>query len=95
MICDICGAEYEVRTKRLSAGDSSMYGMFEKIKMHNKVHVEHVTDDKYSVFTLYMCQECTDELIDYTEINQWDGKLPTYMAGGDSTTVPVLDLSAQ
>ena len=37
----------------------------------------------------------TDELIAYTEINQWDGQLPTYMAGGDATTVPVLDLSKE
>lgn len=42
-----------------------------------------------------IAQSLTDALIDYTEITQWDGKLPTYMAGGDSTTVPVLDLSEQ
>ena len=42
-----------------------------------------------------VAESLTEELIDYAEINQWDGKLPTYMAGGDSTTVPVLDLSAQ
>ena len=42
-----------------------------------------------------IAESLTDALIDYTEITQWDGKLPTYMAGGDSTTVPVLDLSEQ
>ena len=40
-----------------------------------------------------VAESLTDELLQYTEINQWDGQLPTYMAGGDATTVPVLDLS--
>ena len=35
----------------------------------------------------------TDELIKYTEVSQWNGQLPTYMAGEGSQTVPVLDLS--
>ena len=35
----------------------------------------------------------TDALIQYTEISQWNGQLPTYMAGEGSQTVPVLDLS--
>jgi len=39
-----------------------------------------------------VAESLTDELINYTEINQWDGQLPTYMAGGDATTVPVLNL---
>ncbi|MBR5231667.1 MAG: prohibitin family protein [Clostridia bacterium] len=40
-----------------------------------------------------VAESLTDELISYTEINRWDGKLPTYMAGGSSATIPVLDLS--
>lgn len=42
-----------------------------------------------------VAESLTEELIEYTEINQWDGQLPTYMAGGDATTVPVLDLSQE
>ena len=42
-----------------------------------------------------VAESLTDELLNYTEINQWDGQLPTYMAGGDATTVPVLDLSKE
>lgn len=42
-----------------------------------------------------IAESLTEELISYTEITQWDGKLPTYMAGGDATTVPVLDLSEE
>lgn len=42
-----------------------------------------------------IAQSLTPELIEYTQVSNWDGKLPTYMAGGDSTTLPVLNLSAQ
>ena len=42
-----------------------------------------------------VAESLTDELLQYTEINQWDGQLPTYMAGGDATTVPVLDMSKE
>lgn len=34
----------------------------------------------------------TSELIKYNEISQWNGQLPTYMAGEGSQTVPVLNL---
>ena len=40
-----------------------------------------------------IAQSLTPELIEYTQVSNWDGKLPTYMAGGDSTTLPVLNLS--
>lgn len=42
-----------------------------------------------------IAQSLTPELIEYTQVSNWDGKLPTYMAGGDSTTLPVLNLSDQ
>ena len=42
-----------------------------------------------------VAESLTDELLQYTEINQWDGQLPTYMAGGDAMTVPVLDMSKE
>ncbi len=37
----------------------------------------------------------TDSLIRYTEVSQWDGKLPTYMAGEGTQTVPVLNLEKE
>lgn len=40
-----------------------------------------------------IAESLTDELIKYTEVSQWNGQLPTYMAGEGSQTVPVLDLS--
>ena len=41
-----------------------------------------------------IAESLTDGLIKYTEISQWDGQLPTYMAGEGSQTVPVLNLGA-
>ena len=34
----------------------------------------------------------TESLIRFNEIKAWDGKLPVYMAGEGTTTVPVLQL---
>ena len=39
-----------------------------------------------------IAESLTDGLIKYTEISQWNGQLPTYMAGEGSQTVPVLNL---
>lgn len=41
-----------------------------------------------------IAQSLTEELIEYTQVSNWDGKMPTYMAGGDSTTLPILNLSS-
>ena len=37
-----------------------------------------------------IAESLTDALIRFNEIKAWDGKLPTYMAGGGGTTIPVL-----
>ena len=34
----------------------------------------------------------TQTLISWTQVNRWDGKLPTYMNGGTGTTLPILNL---
>lgn len=39
-----------------------------------------------------IAESLTNELIDYTQVQQWDGKMPAYMAGTDSTTLPILNL---
>jgi len=78
----------------------------EKIAAEAKANVQKIEADAtaYAISTKakaeaeanrLVAESLTDELINYTEINRWDGKLPTYMAGGDATTVPVLDLSEQ
>ena len=37
----------------------------------------------------------TEALIRFNEIKAWDGKLPVYMAGDGTTTVPVLNLGTE
>ncbi|MBR6164844.1 MAG: prohibitin family protein [Clostridia bacterium] len=39
-----------------------------------------------------IAESLTETLIKFNEIKAWDGKLPTYMAGEGTTTVPVLQL---
>ena len=42
-----------------------------------------------------IAESLTDNLIRFNEIKNWDGKLPTYMAGEGSTTVPVLQFGQE
>ena len=42
-----------------------------------------------------IAESLTDNLIRFNEIKNWDGKLPTYMAGEGSTTVPVLQFGSE
>jgi len=39
-----------------------------------------------------IAESLTENLIKFNEIKTWDGKLPTYMAGEGTTTVPVLQM---
>ena len=39
-----------------------------------------------------IAESLTENLIRFNEIKSWDGKLPTYMAGEGTTTVPVLHM---
>ena len=42
-----------------------------------------------------IAESLTENLIRFNEIKNWDGKLPTYMAGEGSTTVPVLQFGSE
>ena len=42
-----------------------------------------------------IAESLTDNLIRFNEIKNWDGKLPTYMAGQGGTTIPVLNLGGE
>ena len=42
-----------------------------------------------------IAESLTDNLIRFNEIKNWDGKLPTYMAGEGSMTVPVLQFGSE
>ena len=39
-----------------------------------------------------IAESLTDNLIRFNEVKNWDGKLPTYMAGQGATTVPILNM---
>ena len=39
-----------------------------------------------------IAESLTENLIRFNEVKAWDGKLPTYMAGKGSSTVPILNL---
>ena len=39
-----------------------------------------------------IAESLTENLIRFNEIKSWDGKLPTYMAGEGSSTMPILNL---
>ena len=42
-----------------------------------------------------IAESLTENLIRFNEVKNWDGKLPTYMAGEGSTTVPVLQMGTE
>jgi regulator of protease activity HflC (stomatin/prohibitin superfamily) len=42
-----------------------------------------------------IAESLTDNLIRSNEIKAWDGKLPVYMGGSGSTTIPVLNLAEE
>ena len=41
-----------------------------------------------------IAESLTDNLILFTQVNQWDGQLPTYVSGGAAEALPVLSLNA-
>ena len=42
-----------------------------------------------------IAESLTDSLLRQNEIKAWDGKLPAYMNGGGSTTIPVLRMDGE
>ena len=40
-----------------------------------------------------IAQSLTPELINFTQVNTWNGQLPTYVSGGAAATLPVLSLN--
>ena len=39
-----------------------------------------------------IAESLTKELIEYTQVSQWNGQMPTYMAGDGASTLPILNL---
>ena len=42
-----------------------------------------------------IAESLTENLIRFNEVKNWDGKLPTYMAGQGATTLPILNLGEE
>ena len=40
-----------------------------------------------------IAESLTDGLIEFTQVNQWNGQLPTYVSGGAAEALPVLSLN--
>ena len=40
-----------------------------------------------------IAQSLTENLIEFTQVNQWNGQLPTYVSGGAAEALPVLSLN--
>ena len=41
-----------------------------------------------------IAESLTQSLIEFTQVNRWDGQLPTYVSGGAAEALPVLSLNA-
>ena len=40
-----------------------------------------------------IAESLTEELIAFNEVQQWNGALPTYVAGGAAETLPIIDMT--
>ena len=40
-----------------------------------------------------IAESLTEELIAFNEVQQWNGALPTYVAGGAAQTLPIIDMT--
>lgn len=72
-------AEAEAAVAKINA-DADAYAV--------KVRAEAEADANARIAT-----SLTESLIRYTETQTWDGKLPSYVSGSGSTTLPILNLS--
>ena len=41
-----------------------------------------------------IAESLTENLIQFTQVNQWDGQLPAYVSGSAAEALPVLSLNA-
>ena len=57
-----------------------------------EAEVAKFAGEKEAEMNQKLAEIMTPELIEYYYTQKWDGKLPAYVAGGDSTTLPILDI---
>lgn len=61
-----------------------------KVKADADAYAVQVKADAEAEANRKISESLTDNLIQYHEINAWDGKLPTYMGGNG--TIPIIDM---
>ena len=73
-------AEAEAAVKKIEA-DAAAYA--------TKVKAEAEAEANQKI-----AQSLTENLIRFTQVNNWNGQLPTYVSGGAAEALPVLTLNA-
>ena len=63
-----------------------------KINADAEAYATKVRSEAEAEANKKIAESLTDNLIRFNEVKNWDGKLPTYMAGEGATTVPVLHM---
>lgn len=64
----------------------------QKINADAEAYAIRMQAEAQSEANRQIAESLTEELISYTQVQQWNGQMPAYMAGTDSTTLPILDL---
>ena len=66
-----------------------------KINADAEAYATKVRSEAEAEANKKIAESLTENLIRFNEIKNWDGKLPVYMAGEGSTTVPVLQFGSE
>ncbi|MBO7662587.1 MAG: prohibitin family protein [Clostridia bacterium] len=66
-----------------------------KINADADAYALQVRSDAEAEANKKIAESLTEHLIRFNEIKAWDGKLPTYMAGQGTTTLPILNMAEQ
>ena len=66
-----------------------------KINADAEAYATKVRSEAEAEANKKIAESLTENLIRFNEVKNWDGKLPTYMAGEGTTTVPVLQMGAE
>jgi len=74
-------AEAEANVARINA-DAEAYA----VKVRSEAEAEA---------TKKIAESLTQNLIEFNQVKAWDGKLPTYVSGEGSTTLPILNLGSE
>ena len=66
-----------------------------KINADADAYATRVRSEAEAEANRLIAESLTEELISFNQVKSWDGKLPVYVAGESSTTLPILNLTAE